>query len=89
MTNINLNDLKGEANKIRTYDGEEIAKWLHLNYEKFSEEDGWTTQKKCQVDFDDLPEKNKIVMLKMGTCILQRFILPLLLRIDELKQEEK
>ena len=43
-----------------------IARKLHDIYEEESKIVGWKTQEVCQVKFDDLPEKNKKVMLR--TC---------------------
>ena len=36
-----------------------MAMFMHILYEEKSKEAGWDTQKKCKVEFDDLPEKNK------------------------------
>ena len=47
----------------------EIAKELHIAYEQASKEYGWKTQKKCQVEFDFLPEKNRDVMLRMAYLV--------------------
>jgi len=45
---------------------EQLAKEFHNNYENFSINNQWKTQDKCQVAFDDLPEKNKQTMI--DTC---------------------
>ncbi len=50
-----------------------FAEWLHNNYESISQEQMWKTQKKCQVDFKDLPERNKAVMIRMATRIKIQF----------------
>ena len=47
----------------------EIAKQLHDVYEKYAKEVGWKTQESTRVVFDDLPETNKQVMLKMGEFV--------------------
>lgn len=48
-----------------------IAITIYENYEKFSEEENKGTQKSCKrKDFDDLPESNKKVMIKMAKWIL-------------------
>ena len=48
----------------------ELAEFLHNTYERLAVENNWKTQKSCQVCFDDLPEKNKLVMLGLATAIL-------------------
>ena len=48
---------------------EERAKEIHDLYEEKSTEHGWETQDKCKVEFKDLPEKNRIVMLVIADYI--------------------
>ena len=57
-----------EDRKIR-----KLALFIHNIYEKESKKVGWKTQKNCKVKFDDLPEKNKKVMLKVAEKIIMRF----------------
>ena len=57
-----------EDKKIR-----KLALFIHNVYEKESKKVGWKTQKNCRVKFDDLPEKNKKVMLKVAEKIIMRF----------------
>lgn len=45
-----------------------MAVFFHKTYENQSKEVGWKTQEKCRVAFQDLPEKNRIAMLR--TCAL-------------------
>ena len=45
---------------------EELARIFHDTYENFSITNKWKTQSKCQVAFDDLPQKNKQTMI--DTC---------------------
>ena len=52
---------------------EELAEWLHKTYEHASIVRQWKTQKKCQVDFWDLPEENRLVMLDLSAQILNKF----------------
>ncbi len=51
----------------------DIAKLLHDNYEIEAKKVGWNTQKSCKVEFNDLPEANKKVMLAQGELILNLF----------------
>jgi len=44
----------------------ELAKFMHETYEKKAIVHGWTTQKKCRVEFDDLPKKNKETMIAVA-----------------------
>jgi len=48
----------------------QIAEWLHDSYEAIAENKGWDTQKNCKVDFKDLPDSNKLVMLEMANLII-------------------
>jgi len=48
---------------------EQIAKELHDAYEQYSKNAEWKTQKECQVKFEDLPEKNQIVMVSIAKLI--------------------
>ena len=52
---------------------ETLAEWLHKTYEQASSVRQWKTQKKCQVEFWDLPEENRLVMLDVSAQILRRF----------------
>lgn len=48
----------------------EVAEWLHNNYEEIAKGENWNTQESCKVDFDNLPEENKKVMLELSKRIL-------------------
>ena len=48
---------------------EELAHFLHANYELFSIDEGWNTQESCKVKFDDLPAANKRVMRKLAHAL--------------------
>ena len=50
---------------------EEIAKKLHDNYESLSKVAGWKTQESCQVEFENLPKRNKEVMIAQGLLVKQ------------------
>ena len=52
----------------------ELAQFIHAEYEKSAAAAGWTTQKTCQVDFDNLPGANKVTMLKVADAIRQKYI---------------
>ena len=51
-----------------------LAEWMHDTYEEISKEKGWSTQEDCRVLFDDLPEKNKEVMLEVAGRLLDNGI---------------
>ena len=51
---------------------EEIARLLHDEYEKAAKEEGWRTQEYCRVEFDDLPDANKRVMLRIAGIIITK-----------------
>lgn len=50
-----------------------LARNMHEEYENLSLKYGWQTQKKTRVDFLELPEANKKVILGMALYILKRF----------------
>ncbi len=52
---------------------ETLAEWLHKTYEQASIARDWKTQKKCKVNFWDLPEENRFVMLDLASAILMRY----------------
>ena len=86
MTLIDLNNLKGEFERISKMNAEELAIYMHDNYEFFSKKEGCETQEKCKVEFDKLPEENKQVMFKVANAILTTHILPLILYIKEIEK---
>jgi len=55
--------------KIQNMKTQELAKWLHDSYEEISKRKKWNTQKICKVEFEDLPEENKQVMVSMARKI--------------------
>ena len=62
---------------LQTWDNKvvtDLAEQLHDKYEEFSQEEGWETQKKCRVQFKHLPEKNKVVMIKLAGYLLEYHI---------------
>lgn len=48
---------------------EELANFIHLEYERFAQKCSWDTNDKCKVAFDDLPEANKKTMLYGGNIL--------------------
>ena len=54
-------------------EAEELATFIHLEYEKFAQKTGWETNEDCRVSFDDLPEANKKTMILVAESILERF----------------
>lgn len=51
-------------------DRQELAEWLHNEYEDIAVEVGWETQDGTSVPFDELPDDNKQVMLKLADRLL-------------------
>mgnify|MGYP001454576809 CR=1 FL=1 len=49
---------------------EELAKWLHDNYEAVAKEQNWDTQQSCKVEFDTLPDANKRTMIEIADRLL-------------------
>ena len=48
----------------------ELAIFMHTEYENIAKQTGWKTQKKTQVEFDDLPIENRATMLMLAEKIL-------------------
>ena len=51
---------------------EELAKFMHYVYEQYAKTNGWKTQENCQVSFEELPEKNKQVMINTALQVITR-----------------
>ncbi len=49
---------------------EQLAKWLHDNYEEVAKEKDWNTQENCKVEFDTLPDANKQTMIEVAKRLL-------------------
>ncbi|MFA6067548.1 MAG: hypothetical protein WC810_03105 [Janthinobacterium sp.] len=64
--------LVGKVGKVDVLSEEDLAVFMHTNYELLAIDEGWSTQEKCKVKFDDLPEANKRVMLKLAKAIKER-----------------
>ena len=64
---------------------EELAKWLHDNYEEVAKEKEWNTQENCKVEFDTLPNENKQTMIE----IAQRLLDFKLLRLHFVSQQRE
>lgn len=71
---------------------EELAKWLHDNYEAVAKEQNWNTQQNCKVEFDTLPDANKRTMIEIADRLLNFNLLRLHFvvgRSEQLKCEHK
>ena len=64
-------------------DIEALAIIMHQSYEIYAKEEGWKTQKKCQVEFCKLPEDNKRVMLKVAKMVYRKILNDILCDINE------
>lgn len=62
-----------------------IAELIHDEYERLSKVVGWKTQESCQVKFDDLPNKNKEVMVGIANYIQEIEIIARDNKINSLK----
>lgn len=51
-----------------------LAVIMHEQYEQAALETGWKTQESCQANFDNLPEKNKKVMLKVAEHVHNHYM---------------
>jgi hypothetical protein len=76
-------DVKEAVMELKDTSDEEIinlATFMHNTYEILAEINGWKTQENCKVKFEDLPSKNKEVMLQLSCHIKTRENI----RIDEI-----
>lgn len=51
----------------------ELAEFMHNEYEAYAKLKNWKTQKECQVEFEKLPEANRQVMLYVARQVKRRF----------------
>lgn len=66
----------------------ELAKFLHDLYEEYAEHIGWKTQTECKVPFDNLPKKNKAVMIAVSVQV-KKHIMALLVETEKTLQEKR
>jgi len=52
-----------------SYNIYQLAVLMHRKYEESSKRNNWNTQGNCKVEFDDLPEANKKVMLDVAEFV--------------------
>lgn len=65
---------------------EELAKWLHDNYEAVAKEQDWSTQQSCKVEFDTLPDANKRTMIEVADRLLNFNLLRLHFVVEQIEQ---
>ena len=65
---------------------EELAKWLHDNYEDVAKEQDWNTQQSCKVEFDTLPDANKRTMIEIADRLLDFNLLRLHFVVERSEQ---
>jgi len=51
-----------------------LAEWLHENYEEIAKKEGWKTQEKTRVKFEDLPKENVRTMIELAKRIIKEFL---------------
>lgn len=64
-------------------DIERIAKQFHDAYERRAEDFGWDTQDRCKVEWEDLPEANRLTMM----AVVQEVVGPILQEINSGKPQ--
>ena len=52
---------------------EDLAEWLHEQYEEIAKDKGWKTQESTKTKFENLPEENKKTMIELARRIIIRF----------------
>ena len=50
-----------------------LAEYLHDKYEHIARRVGWETQDGTSVPFEDLPDENKEVMIRLASALLTGF----------------
>lgn len=56
--------------EVTTEEANKMAELLHDCYEMYSRDIGWQTQLSTRTGFENLPQKNKKVMKKMGNLVV-------------------
>ncbi len=52
----------------------ELAKFMHIEYERAAKKKGWNTQDSCRnKKFEDLPLENRLTMMKVAEAVILRF----------------
>lgn len=54
---------------------EQLARFLHEQYEDAAQVTGWDTQEGTSVPFEALPEANRETMLRTAEAVLRRYML--------------
>lgn len=60
----------------------DLARFMHESYERHAKKNNWDTQKSCKVDFNDLPDENKVTMICVANDIIHKLV------GESLKKEE-
>jgi hypothetical protein len=50
----------------------ELCILMHDTYEEAAKEVGWQTQEACRVAFCNLPEANRLVMMRVAAAVIER-----------------
>lgn len=61
---------KFEKNEVTP---EIVAKFFHETYEKLAPDFGYKTRKDSNVDWKDVPDKNKKLMIAVAEKVIERF----------------
>ena len=67
-----VKDVKRFIDKLKKDDVNALAKFMHNVYEDYAKLNGWDTQEKCKVEFEELPKKNKQVMIHTAMQVIGR-----------------
>jgi len=49
---------------------EGLARKFHEEYERLAPEFGWKTRERCRKEFDELPERNRELMVEVARCVI-------------------
>lgn len=53
---------------------EDLARFFHETYESLAPSYGYETRKDSAVAWENVPEKNKKLMIAVARCVIQRFM---------------
>lgn len=70
---ISLKELMNES-KPDVPSPEDVAMFFHETYERLAPEFSYKTRKASAVEWDDVPENNKQLMIAVASEVIKRFI---------------
>lgn len=66
--------LTSDSSFLASHEPEEVARFFHETYERLAPDFGYSTRKDSAVQWKDVPEKNKQLMIAVASEVIKRFI---------------